>query len=65
MGFGGRKKGKNKKMCVVFFFGSVWFGGVRLGLAGVVGAADARWPGGQEVKTPRSCSGYTKTDFVV
>lgn len=51
-GSAAEKRAKNKKCAWCVFCG--WFGGVRSGSAGVGGAAseDARWPGGQEEKTP-------------
>ena len=61
--FGGRKGGK--KMCVVFFCGSAWFGGVGRVRRGSAGQKDAGWYGGQEEKTPRLRIGDKKTDFVV
>ena len=41
------EKGAKIKIVRVF----LWFGSVRSGSAGVGGAEDARWPGGQEEKT--------------
>ena len=52
-GFSGQKgRLKTKKMWQLF----LWFGLVQFGLAGSAGfsaAEDARWPGGQEEKTPQ------------
>ena len=51
---GGRVRIKNIYMVAFFVvqFGSVWFRLIRRGLAGFGAAEDARWPGGQEEKTP-------------
>ena len=52
-GFGGQKRAKSKAIYVVVFF-VARFGLVRQSSVGFGGAEDARWPGGQEEKTPQA-----------